>query len=99
MNSGGALTLNNLVLSNTNSARSGGAILNKGTLTINGSEFIANFADQHGGAIYNDPAGVMSIANSTFDNNSASDTVCVRNADRRQRDWETNRCRSIGPSS
>lgn len=48
----------------------GGAILNKGLLTINGAQFITNAAADGGGAVYNDGGSVV-IRNSTFDRNSA----------------------------
>lgn len=70
---GGALFLNNLRLTNGNNAlnsqsRSGGAILNRGTLNIAASFFSSNIAT-FGGAIYN--SGDFTITDSTFIGNSA----------------------------
>ena len=46
----------------------GGAILNKGTLTIEGGTFTGNTAASNGGAIYND--GELTISGGSIENNS-----------------------------
>jgi hypothetical protein len=50
------------------SGRKGGAIYNAGNLTINGSVFAENAAQNHGGAIYN--ASTLTVSNSTFHHNT-----------------------------
>jgi hypothetical protein len=49
---------------------SGGAILNRGTLTVNNSDFDYNRAEQKGGGIYN--LGTMTINNTIFQNNGVN---------------------------
>ncbi len=49
---------------------SGGAILNRGTLTVNNSDFDYNRAEQKGGGIYN--IGTMTINNTIFQNNGVN---------------------------
>ena len=50
--------------------RSGGAILNEGTLMVIDSTFSANSA-RIGGGIYNGPPGTLTVTNSTFSANGA----------------------------
>ena len=66
---GGALTINDLTMTEGQVENKGGAIVNwKGTLAISGSRFIRNSAEQ-GGAVYN--AGELSISGSSLNYNSA----------------------------
>ncbi len=66
---GGALTINDLTMTEGQVENKGGAIVNwKGTLAISGSRFIRNSAEQ-GGAVYN--AGELSISGSSLNHNSA----------------------------
>ncbi|MCK9581054.1 MAG: hypothetical protein M0Q92_11510, partial [Methanoregula sp.] len=73
VDSGSALTIDNLTLRNGNAGGvNGGAIYNSaGTLTITSSTFFNCSATTHGGAIYNF-AGTLTITSSTFSNCSAT---------------------------
>jgi hypothetical protein len=73
VDSGAALTLNNLTIANgSNSGFDGGGIYNNGgTLTITNSTFSGNSANNGGGGIYNN-GGTLTITNSTFSGNSAN---------------------------
>jgi hypothetical protein len=67
----GNLTLNELTLKNGRSVY-GGAILNRGQLTITGSNFYTNYADIAGGAIYSDSLNAdvsLDITSSEFSGN------------------------------
>lgn len=43
------------------------------SLTVSGSTFIGNYADQYGGAVVQLSTGAMDISNSTFDSNLAGE--------------------------
>lgn len=64
----GTLTVNHCDFVN-NLAGSGGAIINSGALTVNGSTFTGNHADNRGGAIRNN--GQATIGTSRFTGNTA----------------------------
>jgi CSLREA domain-containing protein len=68
----GRLTLKGLVLQSGNSAMTliGGAIWNRGLLSIEDSTFIGNNAALGGGAIFNTLSGSLAISGSSFVNNS-----------------------------
>ena len=69
--SNGNLGIHRLSLSNGNSGSQGGAIYNRGTVTITSSTFHGNGnSGSLGGAIYN--LGTLTITNSTFYENSGS---------------------------
>ncbi|MGH9458726.1 MAG: Calx-beta domain-containing protein [Thermoanaerobaculia bacterium] len=92
IDSGGNLTIEDATLRNgcadgdTNPGRAGGAILNRGTLTVRRSTLSGNRADNDGGALEN--LGPALIESSTFSDNSADsggavfsdDLVTLRNA-------------------
>lgn len=65
------------------SLRDGGAIRNRGTVTIDNSDFIGNIASSSGGAIYNSTGGSgpssLTITNSRFSGNSAHSGGAVYN--------------------
>ncbi len=66
--SGIAVTLQNLTITNGNSTWGFGTIQNEGNLTIENCIFTNNYATW-GGAIYN--GGILSVSNSNFDHNAA----------------------------
>ncbi len=66
------MTLDQITLRDGNSASSGGAIQNQGSLTITRSSFINNHSNDDAGAIINFATGTVSISNSTFSGNSTS---------------------------
>ena len=73
---GGSLTLENLTLQNgvtsgSGASGNGGAIHNRGTLTLVDTTIINNIANVEGGAIYNDTNAVISITDSIVSNNTA----------------------------
>lgn len=57
-----------------NTGTQGGAITNYGPLTVINTIFNSNHAYEMGGAIFNSPQGDVTINNSTFTGNSATDT-------------------------
>ena len=63
-------SITNCVLSASTAEASGGAIENRGVLTISDSTLEGNVAGGEGGAIRN--TGTLTISNSTFSNNSAN---------------------------
>ena len=65
---GSTLTVDNCTISN-NWARTGGGILNNGTLTVTNSTFTGNTAIDWGGGL--DNFGTLTLTNSTFSANSA----------------------------
>jgi len=73
------ITLDNLVLKNgnstTSSPKTGGAIINTGTLTITHCSFINNKAE--GGGAINNYKGTLTVINSTFVNNSTTTGASV----------------------
>lgn len=69
IDSGGNLTLNNLVLYD-GYGEDGGSIFNLGSLTVTGSVFDYNYADYDGGAIYN-CCGTVTLTNTIFVDNEA----------------------------
>ncbi len=72
VNGGVTLNLDSITISNgQNLAESGGAILNRGFLSVNNSTFTGNAAGG-GGAIFNDASGSVVVSNSTFTHNVAS---------------------------
>jgi CSLREA domain-containing protein len=79
--SGVSATLNSLIVTKGwSSTEGGGGLVNNGTLTIINSVFSANTVDnQLGGAILNNPAGILTITGSTFSNNSAYDGGAITN--------------------
>jgi hypothetical protein len=76
VNTGVAVTLNRLHLTN-GSAFQGGAVSNAGTLTIRNSS-IANSRSSSGGTIYN--TGTLTLVNSTVYGNTASTGMVINNA-------------------
>ncbi|MDO5851634.1 MAG: hypothetical protein Q4Q23_04025 [Methanobacteriaceae archaeon] len=74
INSKGKLTLNNITLTNGQTAADGGAIYNGGTLTINNCTLTHNTvtgkSGGYGGAIYN--GGTLTINNCTLTHNNAT---------------------------
>ncbi|MCY3976811.1 MAG: right-handed parallel beta-helix repeat-containing protein [Chloroflexi bacterium] len=68
--SGATVAIKNLSLRNGEVGHYGGAIHNKGALTISGSTLRDNRAAYYGGAIYN--KGTLTISNSTLRNNKTS---------------------------
>ena len=68
---GGALTLSYVTMRNGNASVDGigGAILNHGTLNVNGATFIANSAN-YGGAIHN--SGSLNVNTTSFSTNTAT---------------------------
>lgn len=70
----GTATVSNSIFTQ-NTATQGGAITNYSPVTITGSIFNLNQAIEMGGALYNSPTGEVIIINSTFDENTATDTV------------------------
>jgi hypothetical protein len=69
----GALTLNNVTLRNGRDVdqiqSSGGAIFNRGTVTLNNSSLVANYTDSLGGAIFSE--GNLTLNNSNVTDNRA----------------------------
>lgn len=66
------VTINGLVLSGGSlSSGSGGAVLVRGTLTVNDSTFTGNFVGDHGGAVAVRTAGTFTATNTTFSGNTA----------------------------
>ncbi|MDR2623000.1 MAG: hypothetical protein LBC39_00280, partial [Methanobrevibacter sp.] len=72
-----SVSLNNMNLINGNNS-SGGAINNKGNLTINNVNFTGNTADRYGGAIYTEKNSVLHVSNSQFKNNVANSTSSLK---------------------
>jgi CSLREA domain-containing protein len=82
VNVGIPLTLKNLTLSNGKSTNHGGAIENRGLLTVDHCTFSANITTGEGGAIWNwnDTGTSLTVANSTFSGNTAtSNGSAIRN--------------------
>ncbi len=75
-NTGGAVTLSNVLLSGNTAGTDGGAINNGGTLLASDSTFSANNASE-GSAIYN--TGAASLTYSTVANNSATSSGGIYN--------------------
>ncbi|MBL9115081.1 MAG: hypothetical protein JNJ83_08735 [Verrucomicrobiaceae bacterium] len=72
VNSGQTVTLKNLILTggSTPSASNGGAILNNGTLTVQGCTLHGNTATAGGAAIFN--SATLTVSTSTLSNNTAT---------------------------
>ncbi len=70
------VTIQNLTVTNGHAYYYGGAIYNQGTLTIDGSTFTNNTAD-NGGAILNEDT--LTIEGSTFTNNTADNGGAIYN--------------------
>ena len=68
------VTLCNITIKNAKSAN-GGAIYNKGSLTVNNVIFNSNIASNYGGAIYN--KGKLYISNSQFIKNTAKNGAAI----------------------
>ncbi len=66
-----SLSLEGLTLTGGHS-NYGGAIRNRGTLTLKNCALVENVADISGGAIYNDKAGRLTVMNTSFQKNVAS---------------------------
>lgn len=75
--SGAAFSASKITFSGGNVGDLGGAILNSGTLTLNGVNFNGNSAASLGGAINND--GTANIVGSTFTSNSAGEGGAIQN--------------------
>ena len=73
VNSGAALTLQNLVIANGNASLLSGGLYNLGTATISNSTFSNNLGS-FGGGIDNESSGTLTISNSTFSGNSATNS-------------------------
>ena len=69
INPGITLNIQNLTLTNGNTATYGGAIWNEGTLNVTGSTFTGNTAEE-AGAIWN--TGTLNVTSSTFTGNYAT---------------------------
>ena len=83
VNSGVNVTIYDLTLENGNLTGNGGAIDNKGALTVNNCTFTNNtvngsYPDGYAGAIFND-FGTLTVTGSTFDNNTAPDGGAIYN--------------------
>lgn len=83
INQGVNAIIYDLKLENGNVTGDGGAIENKGTLTVNNCTFTNNTAngsypDGYAGAIFND-IGTLTVTGSTFDNNTASSGGAIYN--------------------
>lgn len=63
--------LQNVVITNSVAAGSGGAIMNLGNLTIDNSEIISNTATGLGGGLYNYSFGAITVTNSLINDNTA----------------------------
>jgi len=76
------VSISDLTLYNGNSSTSiGGAIENAGTLTFNNCAFKSNTASgNNGGAIYNDPTGILTVTGSTFTGNNAANGGAIYNS-------------------
>ena len=70
INPGCNVNIKNLTITNGNTTQVGGAIYNKGNLTVTSSTFIGNTATQDAGAIWN-YEGNLTVTGSTFNNNTA----------------------------
>src|SRR5689334_18749957 len=71
--SGATLNLKDLTIAHGNGfGGSGGAIDNKGRLTITNTTFICNAVSDSGGAIENENSGTLTVTDSTFSNNHGS---------------------------
>src|SRR5205823_359740 len=75
----GTLTVLNCTFKNNHAGASGGgALYNVGVMTVNNSTFTTNAVDPGttssgaGGAIYNNSAGVLTLANCTMSGNNAN---------------------------
>ncbi|MGL6298819.1 MAG: hypothetical protein ACRC1M_06620 [Methanobacteriaceae archaeon] len=76
VDSSSSLTLINLTIANAdNSERLGGAIYNRGTLSVVGCSFVDNSA-RHGGAIYS--SGTLSVVGCSFVGNFANSGAAIR---------------------
>jgi hypothetical protein len=73
------VNIGNLTLINGKSPNSGGAIYNKGTLTVNSCTFKNNNA-YGGGAIDNYIGGILNVKGSTFNHNQAAFGGAIENA-------------------
>jgi hypothetical protein len=76
---GVTVNVGNLTLINGRSSNSGGAIYNKGTLTVNNCTFKNNNA-YGGGAIDNYIGGILNVMGSTFNHNQAVFGGAIENA-------------------
>ena len=79
-NSGTLAATNALFTSNTTLAAPGGAIANTGLLAITSATFNRNYSASNGGAINNDPAGDLTLANVLFTSNTAGNGGAISNA-------------------
>ncbi len=82
-NDGGDLTLDHVVVSNSqavNSVNDGGGIFNYGTLTITNSQIINNTA-RMGGGIYNSATSTLSLTNTVVEHNSSTSGGGIYNAE------------------
>jgi predicted outer membrane repeat protein len=82
------VTIRDLTLTNANSTHNGGAILNRGTFTVDGSTFRDNSATDMiygGGAICNYQEATLTVNNCTFTNNTA-----INGAGGAIYNWDTN---------
>jgi predicted outer membrane repeat protein len=71
-NTAARVTISNLTIEN-GAAVVGGGIDNAATLTVNDVTFLGNAATIHGGGIFNDTGGVVTVVGSTFSTNHAPD--------------------------
>lgn len=69
---GTTVTMNRLTITRGN-ATLGGGIRNSGTLLLNQSSLLNNSSSGRGGAVYNLPAGILTVNNSTVAGNTATD--------------------------
>jgi Bacterial Ig-like domain (group 3) len=70
VNSGAQALLSGLTISGGYASADGGAVLNRGTLTILGSDISGNIASSNGGGIENN-GGALTVVDSTISGNSA----------------------------
>ena len=72
------LAITNVILAyGHEAAANGGAILNRGSTSVNSSTFFGNLGATEGGAIYNH--GVLTVTNSTFSNNISTGGGAIYN--------------------
>jgi CSLREA domain-containing protein len=78
VNTGAQLSLNNLTITEADSASGSGVLVAAGSsLTVSNSTFSDNAADNYGGGILN--SGALTISNSTFSGNSSYDGGAILN--------------------
>ncbi len=77
---GRTLTIQNITVQNGNSGGNGGIILNNGTLSLNNAGVRGGRAAGGGGGVYNGSGAILTVQNSTIDNNQAAAGSGIDNA-------------------